>query len=162
MAGTEPACVRTPFWTDTMSRPGTHEIMMTVAEVFATRSTCARRQVGCVITSKTNRILSTGYNGTPSKFTHCTDNPCPGSQYPSGKGIDFCEAVHAEQNALVNVSDILIAHHVYVTTLPCVSCIKLLINTPIKQLYFRNSYAEADRTLELWLRDPTRSVHMLD
>lgn len=145
-----------------MSRPDIHDIMMTTAEVFATRSTCARRQVGCVITSKTNRILSTGYNGTPAKFAHCTDRPCPGSQYPSGQGLDFCEAVHAEQNALVNVNAIDKAYNVYVTTLPCVSCIKLLINTPIRALYFKSTYDNANKTLELWLRDPTRSVHMLD
>lgn len=141
-----------------MTRPPVEQVMMTIAEAMACRSTCARRAVGAVITTADNRILATGYNGTPSKTAHCTDQPCAGHGFASGQGLDRCEAVHAEQNALVNCTDITRAHKIYVTTLPCVSCMKLIVNTPIAIIYFRDTYPTAERSLEIWLRDPRRSA----
>ena len=106
---------------------------MTVAKVMSRRSTCARRMVGCVITSHNNQILSTGYNGVPTKWEHCTKVACPGAKFASGQGLNSCVAVHAEINALVQCGNIDKAHHIYVTTAPCVSCVKALINTGIKR-----------------------------
>mgnify|MGYP003658918604 CR=1 FL=1 len=110
-------------------RPDIHEIMMLVAEVFATRSTCTRRQVGAVITNKHNR-----------------------------EGIDFCQAVHAESNALINCANIAEARTLYVTTIPCVSCIKQLLNTPICTIRYSQTYPEATQSLTLWNSKPTRTV----
>jgi len=48
------------------------EYFMSIAKLVATRSTCMRRQVGCVIV-KDKRIIASGYNGAPSGVSHCTD-----------------------------------------------------------------------------------------
>ncbi len=132
-------------------RPTVAKTMMTVAKVMSRRSTCARRMVGCVITTCKNQILSTGYNGVPSKWQHCTDNPCPGAKFASGKGLDSCVAVHAEINALVQCSNIDKAHHIYVTTAPCISCVKALINTGIIHIWYGEGYADTDNSRKLWL-----------
>lgn len=43
------------------------EYFMEIAEIVKTRSTCMRRQIGAVIV-KDNRIITTGYNGAPSRM----------------------------------------------------------------------------------------------
>ena len=123
-------------------RPTIYATMMTVANVMSIRSTCVRRKVGCVITDIHNQILATGYNGVPKKWTHCTAKPCPGANYQSGMGLDQCVAVHAETNALIQCSNIDKAHHIYITTAPCISCVKALINTPIIHIHYSQDYAD--------------------
>ena len=145
-----------------MTRPSIPQVMMVIAEAVACRATCARRSVGAVITTADNRILSTGYNGTHSGQTHCTDQPCAGAEMPSGTGLDSCAAVHAEQNALVNSTDTARAHNIYVTTMPCVSCTKLLLNTPIQHIYFRESYPQAEQSLRLWLQTAERTCTLVE
>jgi deoxycytidylate deaminase len=53
----------------TQRRPGWDEYFMRIAHVVSSRSTCLRRLVGAVIV-KDQKILSTGYNGAPSRITH--------------------------------------------------------------------------------------------
>ena len=132
---------------------------MTVAKVMSRRSTCARRMVGCVITSHNNQILSTGYNGVPTKWEHCTKVACPGAKFASGQGLNSCVAVHAEINALVQCGNIDKAHHIYVTTAPCVSCVKALINTGIKHIWYSEGYADTDSSRNLWLTSDNRRTY---
>lgn len=68
-----------------------------IAQLVATRATCPRKSVGCVIVSN-NRILSTGYNGARSGEPHCTEIGCDLSSTRNGKSCT--RAVHAEINAL--------------------------------------------------------------
>ena len=131
-------------------RPTIYATMMPVANVMSIRSTCVRRRVGCVITDDSNQILATGYNGVPKKWTHCTAKPCPGANYQSGMGLDECVAVHAETNALIQCSDINKAHHIYITTAPCISCVKALINTPIMHIHYSHDYADTNASHQLW------------
>lgn len=140
-------------------RPSIKETMMTVAKVMSRRSTCARRMVGCVITSHNNQILSTGYNGVPTKWEHCTKVACPGAKFASGQGLNSCVAVHAEINALVQCGNIDKAHHIYVTTAPCVSCVKALINTGIKHIWYAEGYADTDSSRNLWLTSDNRRTY---
>ena len=74
---------------------------MEIAHVVSKRSNCSRRHVGAVI-EKANHILSAGYNGTPRGVKNCLDGGCPrcAGKTPSGKGLDECLCVHAEQNAI--------------------------------------------------------------
>jgi dCMP deaminase len=147
--------------TSTLSRPSVHEIAMTMAEVCACRATCSRRAVGAVITSQSDQVLGTGYNGPARGQPHCVDFPCAGSEYASGQGLDSCEAVHAEQNAIVNTSDMSKAHNIYVTTAPCVSCTKLLLNTHIKNIYYANDYPQSIHSQALWSSDRSRTWRRL-
>lgn len=107
---------------------------MEIAEIVAMRSTCARRAVGCVIVDGDNRILSTGYNGVPSGVRHCTESPCLGATLPSGQGLDVCQALHAEQNAIARLENVRFAHTLYCTTSPCMMCTKLISATPIQRV----------------------------
>ena len=79
---------------------------LNIAEVVASRSSCLRRHYGAVLV-KDDRVVSTGYNGSPRGYLNCCDvgecnrylNNCK-----KGEGYHLCPAVHAEQNALLNVS----------------------------------------------------------
>jgi len=123
---------------------------MELAEVTAKRATCPRRQVGAVILDKRGYILSTGYNGLPSGFRHCIDEPCEGANKPSGTGLDLCQALHAEQNAVARLKEPFEADCMYVTTAPCVSCTKLVLATGIKRIVFKSDYPSSGK--ELWER----------
>jgi len=144
----------------TEKRQSIHVTMMGIAQVMSTRSTCARRKVGAVITNADNQILSTGYNGVPRGWLHCINIPCAGATSPSGTNIDACEAVHAEANAIAQCHAIDKAHSVYVTTMCCVSCIKLLLNTAIQDIYFIEKYAQSERVIELWCKGNRRMIEM--
>jgi dCMP deaminase len=112
-----------------------------LAEVTALRGTCARRKVGAVAVDQEGVILSTGYNGTPRGFPHCTETPCEGIGFTSGLGLDVCEAIHAEVNCVVFCPDPQRIMTLYATTAPCVSCVKMLLATSCRRIVFREDYA---------------------
>lgn len=135
-----------------MNRPSWDEYFMNITEVVKTRSTC-RRQVGAVIT-KNNKIVSTGYNGVPKGLSHCLENEgCLRelNNIPSGTRQEFCRAVHAEQNAIVEaaISGKNIKNGtIYVNTYPCSICARMLINAEIKEIVYKSDY-EDDLSKEL-------------
>ena len=135
-------------------RPSLSETMLTVAHVLANRSTCVRRKVGCVLTDMKGRILSAGYNGVPSGWTHCTSvaSECPGAKEPSGEGYEKCQAIHAEQNALLFCNDIDKIFTCYVTTAPCMHCVKMLLNTQCQAIVYMEDHVTAKESLEVWRR----------
>jgi dCMP deaminase len=104
-----------------------------------------------VLVDEHNRIVSTGYNGVACGQQHCTDVPCPGALEPSGSGLDACEAIHAEQNALL-FCDVVKVHTAYVTVTPCVSCMKLLLAAPnCARIVAAEFYASAhSNAIEMW------------
>ena len=110
-----------------------------IAKTVAQRSTCPRRQVGCILVDSKNHIVATGYNGVPTGFVHCIDTPCPGAQYPSGEGLDHCEAIHAEVNAFLQLrsDDELTA---YMTVTPCFTCGKMFANSRVKRIVALEEY----------------------
>lgn len=117
----------------TFSRLGIDEYFLDIAKLVGKRSTCRRRQVGCVLVDSQNHIASTGYNGVIKGATHCLDVPCQGAKAPSGTSLDECFAVHAEMNALLQLrsDDVLTA---YLTTTPCFSCAKVIGNSRIERI----------------------------
>lgn len=133
-----------------MSRPSFETTMMRVAYDLSLRSTCSRRQVGSVLVNKHGHILSTGYNGVVSGTDHCIDNPCKGSSLPSGEGLEKCEAVHAEQNALLQCPNVMEIHTVFCTTIPCMHCMKLLKNTPAACIYYDQGYSGEKDLISYW------------
>jgi len=131
---------------DQSSRPDWQTYFFQIAKLVATRSTCLRRQVGAVIV-KDNRILSTGYNGTPTGIAHCLERGCIRTELniPSGERHELCRGLHAEQNAIIQA-----AYHgvringadLYSTNQPCIICSKMLINAGIKKIYISDSYPD--------------------
>jgi len=135
-----------------VSRPSISKTFMDVAFTLARRATCGRRQVGCVLVNKRNHILATGYNGVAKGRDHCIDSPCAGANLPSGEGHDICEAIHAEQNALLQCSDVYNIADCYTTTAPCMACVKLLLNTSCHRIFFNEGYEVHGDARKLWER----------
>lgn len=131
------------------NRPDYDTWFMAIARVVALRSTCARRAVGAVVIDDTHRILSTGYNGTPSGMMHCTTTPCGGTRFGEGLGLDECQALHAEQNAIARLQNVRFADTLYCSTAPCVMCTKLIAATPIRRIVAGADYAKSGR--DFWL-----------
>jgi len=119
-------------------------LFMNIAKEMQTQSTCLRRWVGAVLV-RDNIILSTGYNGTPSKLNHCKDHGCLRQKLkiPSGSKSELCRGVHAEINAIIQCA---IKHTnpqnsvLYCTTHPCIWCVKTLINAGVKEVVYLEEY----------------------
>ncbi|MDR1966698.1 MAG: dCMP deaminase family protein [Synergistaceae bacterium] len=127
-------------------RPSWDAYFLAMAMIAATRSTCVRRRVGSVIVSD-NRILATGYNGSPSGTPHCTDIGCLRSRLgvPSGQRHEICRGAHAEMNAVAQAASSGTSVNgcaVYVTHEPCSICSKILINAGCKRVVFMNPYPD--------------------
>ena len=129
-------------------RPNTTEYFLRMAKLVATRGTCYRRKVGCVLVDKDNRVIGTGYNGAASGEPHCDlansdglmPNLCAGALSASGTNLGGCCANHAELNAMVSCrhpEDIVTA---YVTASPCNQCIGYLLNTGCQEVVFEELY----------------------
>ena len=113
-----------------------------IAKVVALRSTCLKHQVGCIFV-KNNQILSTGYNGTAKKLEHCLDLGCIRDNIESGKSIELCRAIHAEQNCIINAAKqgTSIKRSIcYCTHMPCITCLKMLLNAEIKEVHYIEDY----------------------
>ena len=104
---------------------------MRMAEELAKRSTCARLQVGTVITTgDLTQVLGIGYNGNARGLPNQCDSPQPGN----------CGCIHSEQNALVKAGAQMPGKVMFVTDSPCVMCSKMIINTNVGTVYYRNAY----------------------
>ena len=130
-------------------RPTRDEVYMEVCYSVAKRSTCRRRQVGCVLVDTRGLVLAVGYNGVATGRPHCIDTACPGAGYPHGQGLDKCEALHAEANALLQCANTQAIHTAYCTAFPCAHCLKLLSNTSCKKIVYVEAYSNA-AALDLW------------
>nr|MCR5582519.1 cytidine/deoxycytidylate deaminase family protein [Eggerthellaceae bacterium] len=129
-----------------IDRPSWDEYFMTLADEVATRSTCLRRSVGALIV-KDRRILATGYNGVPSGLRHCSETGCLRQQLnvPSGQRHEICRGLHAEQNAIIQAARYGIdisGSKIYITTQPCITCAKMLINAGITEIIYANPYPD--------------------
>lgn len=134
-------------------RPSKDQHYICMAELTSQRATCARRKVGCVLVDDRGDLLSNGYNGVARGQVHCTSENCKGATCPSGQGLDMCEAIHAEANALLQCPNIYRIHTAYVTTAPCVHCIKLLMNTSCQRIVFKEDYPHSAESRRLWTED---------
>lgn len=135
---------------------------MDVAERFAELSSAEKLKVGAVVV-KDHRIISIGYNGTPTGW----DNVCEedhleklggfveSEQYPSDqvKCEDRVwyrvvrktkpEVIHAEANAIMKLAQ---SHEagegstLFCTHAPCINCAKMIYGSGIKHVFYRNRY----------------------
>ena len=125
------------------------EVYMRMAEELAKRSTCARLQVGTVITdSALEHVVALGYNGNARGFPNTCDSDTPGA----------CGCIHSEQNAVVKADGHLRKKVAFVTASPCVMCAKLLIQANVTHVYFREPYRKADG-LEVLRKGGVNAIH---
>lgn len=137
-------------------RPDIDRYFLAMAHLVATRATCRRRMVGCVLVNQRHHVLATGYNGNAAGLSHCLDHPCPGAAATPGTQLDLCEAIHAEANALLQCRDPYQIATAYTTVSPCVGCVKLLLNTSCQRLVYAAAYPHPD-ALDLWRRAGRRA-----
>jgi len=155
-----------------MSRPSKDDWALALVKETARRSTCCRRQVGCVLLNGRGHVIATGYNGVAAGLPHCNEfnieaysyvmpdvepppgfklypNACEGAESPSGTNLDGCEAIHAEQNALLQCKNVYEIHTCYVSASPCMTCVKLLLNTACERIVFTEQYPHNEAQM-LW------------
>lgn len=145
-------------------RPTMDGTMLAVAAVLAKRGTCLKLQVGCVLCDQHGRVLSTGYNGVARGMPHCNQpglhnypHKCPGADAPAG--ADLCEAVHAEQNAMLQCRDTDRIVTCYTTVSPCQRCVKELLNTGCTRILFNTAYHGNPQAEALWCRAGREWLH---
>lgn len=125
-------------------RPDWDEYFMAIAKQVALRSNCIKRKVAAILVQD-QRIISTGYNGTPRGIKNCNEGGCPRCHKfgASGANLDACLCSHAEENAIVQA-----AYHgvsikgatLYTTFSPCLACTKMIINSGIKEVVYKHAY----------------------
>jgi dCMP deaminase len=117
-----------------VTRPPLYEVYMRMAEELAKRSTCARLQVGTVLTDPLlEHVVSIGYNGNARGFP----NRCDSTE--AGK----CGCIHSEMNALVKSPGQMRDKVAFVTASPCVMCAKLMVQAHVSHLFYREAYRDA-------------------
>jgi dCMP deaminase len=133
-------------------RPEWDAYFLAMAMIASTRTTCVRRSVGAVIVAD-NRILATGYNGSPAGTAHCIDVGCLRQQLgiPSGERHEICRGSHAEMNAIAQAASSGTAINgctIYTTVEPCSMCCKVIINAGCRRVVYMRPYPdELSRTL---------------
>lgn len=83
-------------------RPSWDTYFLSLCTLASLRSNCMKRRVGAVLV-RNNRVLSTGYNGTPRGLVNCAEGGCPrcNGAAAGGTALDECLCLHAEENALL-------------------------------------------------------------
>lgn len=129
-------------------RPDWDTYFMQLATLAATRSTCDRLHVGCIV-SRDNRALVTAYNGSLPGLPHCDD---VGHLLSEIEGRQSCiRVVHAELNAVSQA-----ARHgisicgctAYITAFPCWACTRALVSAGIQRIVYGHCYGVATHTEE--------------
>ena len=114
------------------SRPSWSTYFCEIVKLTATRSSCNRLHVGCLLVSD-NRIISQGYNGHLAECPH-------ESIMENGHEI---ATIHAEQNAITDCAKRGVSCNgsiAYITHYPCVNCTKILLAAGIKEIFYINDY----------------------
>jgi dCMP deaminase len=118
---------------------------MSVAETYAKLSSAKRLQVGAVLV-KNDTIIGIGYNGMPSGWT----NECEDVELLEDGGkilTTKSEVIHAESNCLMKVAkstNSTEGSDMFVTHAPCIHCAKLIYQSGVRKVYYRNTYRDCD------------------
>ena len=117
---------------------------MDVAETFAELSSARRLHVGAIVV-KDDRIISIGYNGMPAGW----DNNCEDQTYDEdGFHITLKtkpEVLHAETNAIAKLAksnESGLGATMFITHAPCLDCAKLIYQSGIGSVLYRNTYRD--------------------
>lgn len=115
---------------------------MNMAVEFSKLSRAIRRKVGCIIVSKDDQIISQGFNGTPTSADNCCETVDHNGQLRSLSSV-----LHAETNAMAkcmryNISTV--GATMYVTTSPCIDCAKMIVQSGITRVVYRDQYRNTE------------------
>lgn len=130
-------------------RPSWDEYFMQLANLASTRSNCMKRKVGCCIVSN-NKVIATGYNGTPRNLLNCFSGGCRRCNITSidtsgpktVHNLGTCYCLHAEENALLEAGNIRIDKGctLYCDTCPCITCSVKIVQAGIGEVVYSQSY----------------------
>ena len=122
-----------------------------IAKAVSERSTCLRCRYGAILV-KNDKIISTGYNGSPRGEENCCDlGVCYRLQQniPSGSNYELCKSVHAEVNAIIQCDQATEGAMLYIagTPLPsceaqkepCLMCHRIIKNAGVKEVLVWNT-----------------------
>jgi len=116
---------------------------MDVAERFAQLSSARRLHVGAIVV-KDDRIISIGYNGMPSGW----DNDCEDKVWTQDGNYTLKtkpEVLHAETNCIAKLAksnESGMGATMFITHAPCLDCAKLIYQSGIGSVLYRNAYRD--------------------
>lgn len=128
----------TESWTE---RLDWDSYFMSMAFLIASRSSCNRLHVGCVLVKDT-RVISVGYNGFLPKLPH---------ESIVRDGHEQA-TVHAEQNSITDCAKRGISCQdatAYITHYPCINCAKILAASQIREIKYSQDYKNDSIVSEL-------------
>lgn len=129
-------------------RPSWDEYFMMMVEVVKKRADCIRGVNGALIV-KDQRIMATGYNGTPHKIADCSQGGClrcmkrHNGEIKRGEYEESCVCIHAEQNAIIQAAYLGVSTKgatLFSTSNPCSTCAKMIINAGIIRVICRDEH----------------------
>ena len=138
-----------------MGRPNWDEYFIHVIEVIAERSTCDRGKSGALI-AKDNRILATGYVGSPPGMPHCDDigHEMVTVTDDKGNATEHCvRTIHAEYNALSQAAKFGVSVNLatmYSKMVPCYSCATAIVGAGLVRVVTAKDYHVSARSKELF------------
>jgi len=115
---------------------------MDVAERFAQLSSAKRLNVGAIVV-KDDRIISIGYNGMPSGWDNCCEDWDGEDDWGNTILKSKPEVLHAESNAIAKLarsSESGEGAAIFITHAPCIDCAKLIYQSGIATVYYKNEY----------------------
>lgn len=136
-------------------RPSWDEYFLKIMEMVGSRGTCDRGRSGAVIT-KNNRIIATGYVGSPIGLPHCDEigHEMHTVIHEDGSKTQHCiRTAHAEQNAICEAARMgipLEGSTLYCKMAPCYVCAKMIINCGIKKVVSSQDYHASERSKEIF------------
>ncbi|KIK30217.1 hypothetical protein PISMIDRAFT_87372, partial [Pisolithus microcarpus 441] len=122
-------------------RPRWDSYFMTLADLASQRSNCMKRRVGAILV-RDNRIVATGYNGTPRGVKNCNEGGCAHCNGVSIANGTDCLCLHAEENALLEAGRDRVGPNaiLYCNTCPCLKCTIKIIQSGVKEVVYHLSY----------------------
>lgn len=118
------------------------EAYMDVAERFAQLSSAKRLNVGAIVV-KDDRIISIGYNGMPTGWDNCCEHEIEHHELGTTTTVSKPEVLHAESNAIAKLaksSESGEGASIFITHSPCIDCAKLIYQSGITTVYYKNNY----------------------
>ena len=115
---------------------------MDVAARFAQLSSATRLQVGAIVV-KDDRIISIGYNGMPSGWDNCCEEWDGEDEWGNTIWKSKKEVLHAESNAIAKLARSPESGEgatIFITHAPCIDCAKLIYQSGIATVYYKNDY----------------------
>ena len=119
---------------------------MEVAKTFANLSTAKRLNVGAIVV-KDDRIISIGYNGMPSGWDNCCEDVVRQDEMGHSVLKSKPEVLHAESNAIAKLAKSNESGNnatLFVTHSPCLECAKLIYQSGISTVYYKDNYRSND------------------